>query len=33
MLANHRTDSRKPGDPLSRYRLGEVESKIREALR
>jgi hypothetical protein len=32
VLANHRTDSRKPGDPITRYRLSEVESKIREAL-
>jgi hypothetical protein len=33
MIAEHRTDARKPGDPLTRYRLDEVESKIREALR
>jgi hypothetical protein len=33
MLAEHRTDARKPGDPLTRYPLDEVESKIREALR
>ena len=30
MLANHRTDSRKPGDPVTRYRLSEIESRIRE---
>jgi hypothetical protein len=33
MLANHRTDARKPGDPVSRYRLAEVESRIVEATR
>jgi hypothetical protein len=33
MLANHRTDARKPGDPVSRYRLAEVESRILEAAR
>ncbi len=33
MLANHRTDSRKPGDPITRYRLSDVESRIREAVR
>ena len=33
LLANHRTDSRKPGDAPTRYRLSEVESSIREALR
>jgi hypothetical protein len=33
MLASHRTDARKPGDPITRYRLSEVESRIREAVR
>lgn len=33
MLANHRTDDRKPGDPVTRYRLSEVESRIQESLR
>jgi hypothetical protein len=33
MLANHRTDARKPGDPVTRYRLSEVESRIQEAVR
>ena len=33
MLANHRTDTRKPGDPITRYRLSEVESRIQEAVR
>ena len=33
MLANHRTDTRKPGDPVTRYRLSEVESRIREVVR
>jgi hypothetical protein len=33
MLANYRTDSRKPGDPVTRYRLEDVESRIREAVR
>jgi hypothetical protein len=33
MLADHRTDSRKPSDPVTRYRLSEVESRIREAVR
>ncbi|MGH9334128.1 MAG: hypothetical protein ACRD21_10305, partial [Vicinamibacteria bacterium] len=30
MLANHRTDAREPGDPVTRYRLSEIESRIRE---
>jgi hypothetical protein len=29
MLQDYRTDSRKPGDPVTRYRLSEVESKIK----
>lgn len=29
MLANYRSDSRKPGDPVNRYRLSEVEARIR----
>jgi hypothetical protein len=33
MLANHRTDARKPGDPITRYRLAEVEARIQEAIR
>jgi hypothetical protein len=33
MLANHRTDARKPGDPVTRYRLSDVESRILEAAR
>lgn len=33
MLQDYRTDSRKPGDPVTRYRLSEVESKIRELVR
>jgi hypothetical protein len=33
MLASHRTDARKPGDPVTRYRLSDVESRIQEALR
>ena len=33
MLANHRTDSRQPGDPITRYRLADVESRIQAALR
>jgi hypothetical protein len=33
MLANHRTDARKPGDPIARFRLSEVESRIQEAVR
>lgn len=33
MLANYRTDSRKPGDPVTRYRLSEVESRIQELVR
>jgi hypothetical protein len=33
ILASHRTDSKRPGDPVMRYRLAEVESRIREALR
>ncbi len=33
MLADHRTDARKPGDPITRYRLSEVESRIREVVR
>jgi len=33
MLANHRTDARKPGDPVTRYRLSEVESRIQGAVR
>jgi len=33
MLANHRTDARKPGDPVTRYRLSEVESRIQEVVR
>jgi hypothetical protein len=33
MLANHRTDARRPGDPVTRYRLSEVESRIEEAVR
>jgi hypothetical protein len=33
MLASHRTDARKPGDPVTRYRLSEVESRIQEAVR
>jgi hypothetical protein len=33
VLANHRTDARKPGDPVTRFRLSEVEAQIREALR
>ena len=32
VLANHRTDARKPGDPVTRFRLSEVEAQIREAL-
>ena len=30
MLANHRTDARKPGDPVTRYGLSEIESRIKE---
>ena len=33
MLANHRSDARKPGDPVTRYRLSEVESRIQESVR
>jgi hypothetical protein len=33
MLANYRTDSRKPGDPVTRYRLSEVLSRIEESVR
>lgn len=33
ILASHRTDSRRPGDPVARYRLSEVESRIREVVR
>ena len=33
MLASHRTDARKPGDPVTRYLLSEVESRIQEAVR
>jgi hypothetical protein len=33
MLANHRTDARRPGDPVTRYRLSEVESRIQGAVR
>jgi hypothetical protein len=33
MLANYRTDSRKPGDPVNRYRLADVESRIRALVR
>jgi hypothetical protein len=33
ILASHRSDSNKPGDPVTRYRLADVESRIREALR
>jgi hypothetical protein len=33
MLANYRTDSRKPGDPVARYRLSEVLSRIEESVR
>ncbi len=33
MLASHRTDARKPGDPVTRYRLSEVESRIQESVR
>ncbi len=33
MLADHRTDTRKPGDPITRYRLSDVESRILEAVR
>jgi hypothetical protein len=33
MLASYRTDARKPGDPVTRYRLSDVESRIQEALR
>jgi hypothetical protein len=29
MIQDYRTDSRKPGDPVTRYRLSDVESKIR----
>jgi hypothetical protein len=30
MLEDYRSDSRRPGDPVTRYRLSEVESKIRD---
>lgn len=33
MIANHRSDSRQVGDPVTRFRLSEVESRIAEALR
>lgn len=33
MLANHRTDSRRPGDPVTRYALADIEGQIRGFLR
>lgn len=33
MLANYRSDSRKPGDPVHRYQLADVEGRIHEYLR
>jgi hypothetical protein len=33
MVAEHRTDARKPGDPVTRYALRDVESRVREFLR
>ena len=33
MLANYRTDSRKPGDPVNRYLLADVEGRIHGHLR
>jgi hypothetical protein len=33
MLANYRSDSRKPGDPVNRYRLADVEARIRALVR
>jgi hypothetical protein len=33
MLANYRSDSRKPGDPVNRYRLSDVEARIRALVR
>jgi hypothetical protein len=33
MLANYRTDSRKPGDPVNRYRLSDLEARVQEHLR
>lgn len=32
ILAKHRTDSRQPGDPLTRYRLSEVVARIESAV-
>lgn len=33
MVADHRTDAPKPGDPVTRYSLSEVESRIRALVR
>jgi hypothetical protein len=33
MLANYRTDSRQPGDPVNRYRLADLEARVQEHLR
>ena len=30
MVANHTTESRQPGDPITRYRLADVRSRIEE---
>ena len=33
MLTTYRTDSRKPGDPVTRYRLADVEARIQSFLK
>jgi hypothetical protein len=33
MLANYRTDSRQPGDPVNRYLLADIEGRIHDYLR